>query len=99
MIHFTCDRCRESIDPEQDLRYVVRMEVQAAMEPMDCEEPEDDRDHLLEIHEIIERLDDEDVDSDIYHKKRFDLCCKCYRDFVKNPLGQREAIQVEFSEN
>ena len=44
MIHFTCDRCRQSIDPEEDLRYVVRMEVQAAMEPLDAEEPEDDRD-------------------------------------------------------
>ena len=57
MIHFTCDRCRRVIDAEQELRYIVRMEIEAVMDPIHEEEPADDRDHLLEIDEILERAD------------------------------------------
>jgi hypothetical protein len=58
MIHYTCDRCKRVIDPEQELRYVVRMEIEAVMDPVYDQEPLDDRDHLLEIDEILERTDE-----------------------------------------
>jgi hypothetical protein len=64
MIHFTCDRCKRVIDPEQELRYVVRMEIEAAMDPIHESEPADDRDHLLEIDEILERVDTEQAVAD-----------------------------------
>ena len=47
MIHHSCDRCKRVIDPLEDLRYVVKLEVQAAMDPLDADELEDDRDYLL----------------------------------------------------
>ena len=56
MIHFTCDRCQRVIDSEQELRYIVKMEIEAVMDPIGETEPPDDRDHLLEIDEILERL-------------------------------------------
>lgn len=102
MIHFSCDRCKRVLDPDDDLRYVVKLEVQAAMEPLDMEEPDDDRDHLLEIHEIIERMEDSDSDligDDVYHRRRYDLCPECYRKFMKNPLGREPVTQLEFSQN
>lgn len=102
MIHFSCDRCKRMIDPEDELRYVVKLEVCAAMDPIDAEEVQDDRDHLLEVHEILERLEvDEDdcIGEDIYQRKHFDLCSACYRDFVKNPLGREMPVQLGFSPN
>ena len=81
MIHFSCDRCKRVIDSEQELRYIVRMEIEAVMDPAHDDQPQDDRDHLLEIEEILESLDDSDIDSlsdDIYHKRRYDLCPTCF---------------------
>ncbi len=57
MIHYTCDRCKRTINSENELRYVVRLEVYASLDPIE-DELHDDRDHLQEIQEILERLDD-----------------------------------------
>ena len=102
MIHYSCDRCKRVLDPEDELRYVVKLEVHAAMEPLDLCEPGDDRDHLLEIHEILERVEDADsdlIDDDVYQRRRYDLCPECYRRFMKNPLGREPVAQLDFSQN
>lgn len=101
MIHFTCDRCKREIDPDLELRYVVRLEAQAMMEPYEVD-VQDDRDHLVEIQEILERLDDEsdeNVGEDIYQRRRFDMCPTCYRKYIKNPLGREAMPQLNFSKN
>ncbi len=102
MIHYSCDRCKRVLDAQDDLRYVVRLEIQAVMDPINEMDADDDRDHLLEIEEILERVDDEACDSigdDIYQKRRFDLCPECYRKFVKNPLGREVKVSLGFSQN
>lgn len=101
MIHYACDVCKRPLDPERDLRYVVRMEVYAAFDNTH-DEAEDDRDHLYEIHEILERLDDvddEQISDEIYQQLRFDLCCDCRKKFMCDPLGRQLAAQLNFSEN
>ena len=102
MIHYTCDRCKHVLDPVEDLRYVVRLEVQAVMDPVDSDEIDDDRDHLLEVHEILERTEDLQgslVGDDIYQRTRYDLCTECYQRFIRNPIGAEPAVQLTFSEN
>ena len=102
MIHYSCDRCKRLIDTEEELRYSVKLEVSAAMEPIAADDFEDDRDHLLEVHEILERLDDledDNIGDDIYQKKHYDLCSSCYREFIKNPLGREQPVHLGFSQN
>jgi hypothetical protein len=102
MIHFTCDRCKRVIDSEQELRYIVRMEIEAVMDPIHEDEPQDDRDHLHEIEEILERLDAGDSDEigvDIYHKRRYDLCPTCFHKFSANPLAREKKSVFGFSHN
>ncbi|MBP90348.1 MAG: hypothetical protein CMJ64_27190 [Planctomycetaceae bacterium] len=102
MIHYSCDRCKHVIDPAEDMRYVVKMEVQAAMEPLEGEEPESDRDHLLEIQEILKRMEDSDSDllsDDVYSKRRYDLCSECYHQFMRNPLSREVPAHLGFSQN
>ena len=103
MIHYSCDRCKRVLDPIEDLRYVVKVETQAVMDPVGMDEGDDDRDHLLEVHEILESsvdIDSELVGDDVYQRSRYDLCPQCYRKFVKNPLGQETAAaQLNFSQN
>ena len=102
MLRYSCDICHRDLDPEEDLRYVVKMEVYAAFDPIACEEESDDRNHLQEIQDILEQLDDVDSDqigADVYRQLRFDLCPSCHKKFVKNPLGREAAKLFNFSKN
>lgn len=101
MIRYTCDLCKRDLDPEEDLRYVVKIEISAAFDPAVVDD-EDDRDHLQEIQDMLERLehlDDDQVGNDVFQKLRFDLCPECRKRFLKNPLGREIAKVLGFSEN
>lgn len=100
MIHYSCDRCKTKI-AQQDFRYIVKIEVQATIEngPRNLDE---DRDHLVEIEEILQRMEErecDDVADELYQRRSFDLCEKCYRQFVRNPLAQEATPQLGFSQN
>ena len=101
MIRYSCDICKRDIDPKEDLRYVVKIEIYAAFDPMALEE--DDRDHLQEIRDILERSEDAESDQigdDVYQQLRFDLCPECRKRFLKNPLGRESTTKIlNFSEN
>jgi hypothetical protein len=87
------------LDDDDDLRYVLKMEVYAAFDPL---EMDDDSDNLEEIHEILERLDDaadREIGDDVYQQLRFDLCPECRKKFLKNPLGRKALEQFDFSKN
>lgn len=102
MIRYLCDLCRREMDPDEDLRYVVKMEIYAAFDPTVASEDSDDRDHLEEIQDIIEHLEQSDADNvgeDVYQQLRFDLCPECRRKFIKNPLGRETAKLLGFSKN
>ena len=101
MIHFSCDRCKRELDPE-DSRFLVRVEVTAPLEPLDDEEYEDDRDHLSEINDVLERLEPDELETlseDVGRILSFDLCRDCYRKFIQFPVGREPAEQFGFSEN
>jgi hypothetical protein len=90
------------IDSEQDVRYVVKMEVYAALDPTN-DEPDDDRDSLQDIQEMLSRMDDEecggDADDTVFQQLRFDLCPECRKKFLKHPLGREALKQFDFSQN
>lgn len=101
MIHFTCDACQRSIDAEKEARYVVRLEVYEALgEPIEANH--EDSDHLQEIEDIIERIDelsDSELDEDLYKQVRYDLCPDCRKRFMQNPLGKVNPARFGFSSN
>ncbi len=103
MIHYSCDRCKGTINADEELRYVVKVEIRATMSMDDFgPDEEDDRDFLLEAHEALERADDEINDAisdDVYQNRRYDLCAKCYRKFVQNPVGSDAHTRLNFSDN
>ncbi len=102
MIRYSCDLCRRELDPTDDVRYVVKIDVSAALDPQDCDESDDDRDHLQEINELLHHLDSADHEASIEapsQQLRFDLCPNCRRKFLKKPLGNEHFSQFDFSEN
>ncbi len=99
MIHYTCDLCRRELDPKEDLRYVVKIEIAAAFDPIAGDE-EDDRDHLEEIQDLLEHLEEahsNQIGEDVYQELRFDLCPECRKRFSKNPLGACAAKILDYS--
>lgn len=100
MIHYSCDRCKKPID-QHDFRHIVKIEIQATIKngplPMDA-----DRDHLVEIEEMLTRMEERespDVADELYQRRTFDLCPQCYRQYVRNPLSVEAASQLGFSQN
>jgi len=102
MIHYSCDRCQRLIETEDEIRYVVRLEVEAKLGENVFSDQDEERDHLLEIHEILERRDEENdslADDEVYDRKRFDLCTECYKAYLRNPIGRDVMKHVDFSQN
>jgi hypothetical protein len=100
MIHYSCDQCKRPLDKDE-LRYVVRMEVYAALDVEAYQSGDEDPDHLQELQQILQRADDDsaEVAPDVYQELRFDLCDECRKRFVKHPLGRDAAEMLSFSQN
>ena len=101
MIHYSCDRCRRPIEAREAVRYVVKMEIEATIEPS-ADDIDDDADDLLELDQMLARLEEQTLDQEdtvLYQRKRFDLCPDCYRKFLKNPIGREKVVPFGFSHN
>jgi hypothetical protein len=101
MIHYSCDRCGRKIDPSQEVRYEIKIAIEAVIEPAADSACESERDHLEEIHESLESLDFDAADpsTDLPQRQRYDLCTQCYRRYRSDPLGAEFALHVGFSAN
>jgi hypothetical protein len=108
MLHYSCDMCKRPIDTHDQVRHVVKIEVFAApddeeaMREMLDGESLGDADHLDDMQDLLERLDDgvtaESLDDDT-RAFRFDLCGECRRRFLRNPLGAKSGKKLDFSNN
>lgn len=102
MIHYTCDRCKNEIDGRDETRYEVQIDIRPVIETQMLNgSSDDDSDHLLELHELLERLEEEDEDCQLLDddmQQRYDLCPRCYAQFRKNPMG-RDSLVLSFSNN
>lgn len=103
MIHFSCDRCRRTIDTE-DLRFAVSIEIQVALEssPLNLDPSLDSVNDLEALQEALSHFDEqerEEISQFAYQQKQFDLCSDCHREYLSNPLGVEPHSRVGFSEN
>lgn len=101
MIRYCCDRCKRDILPSEELRFVVKMEIEAQLDITPQATLEEDADHLTELDAVLGRMEDceEFGASDFYQKRAFDLCPECYRQFARNPLGKDVQVPLGFSKN
>ncbi len=102
MIHYSCDRCKRPIPVQESIRYVVKMEIEAAIGDCSNECPDADLDCLSEMDEILENMEDDLLDEDlsiVHQRRQYDLCPNCYREFIKNPVGREKLVPFGFSKN
>ena len=83
-----CDRCGQPLE-EGGLRYVAKIQVFAAYDPLEITFEDMTRDHTREIKEILaqcENLTEEELMRDVYVEFQFDLCRACQRAYIKDPV-------------
>lgn len=87
-----CDRCDKTLLLEENVRYEVRVIVQAAYDPMEIS-----RDELSRVGEQdwrallaeLESLTEDEAQDQVYRELRFDLCPECQRDYLRRPIPER----------
>jgi hypothetical protein len=102
MLHYSCDLCGKELLVEEDLRYVAKIEVYAAYDPLEITEEDLEEDHMEEISELIKQMDDMDeqeLEDQVYKSFRFDLCPECHKKFLKDPLSRDASRSIDFSKN
>lgn len=99
MIHYSCDRCNKKIRPSEEIRYVVRIEVQLALDDRENSQLEDVS--LEELEEMLDAIEPGqfDEESESTNEKTFDLCSRCYNEYIDNPLAIEPAGHFGFSKN
>jgi hypothetical protein len=99
MLHFSCDLCGSRLD---ERRFVVQVEAYPAFDPDQLSPADLDGDHLEQVAHQLETsdaagcADDECCET---KKFRFDLCPRCHRKFLRDPLGREAARRLSFSKN
>lgn len=95
MSDLACDRCGRSLLVFEDVRYEVVITVTAAYDPMeldlDAVQKADVGDELERLSASIERRSAEELEAEVYKRFEFDLCGRCQREFLKDPLPRRSA--------
>jgi|688.fasta_scaffold04562_15 hypothetical protein len=102
MIRYSCDRCKRDIKQGSELRFVLKMEIEAQLDITDeTRQSEDDHDHLSDIDAMLDNQNDYEEFSpcEFFQRRTFDLCSDCYRLVAKNPLGKESQVPFGFSNN
>jgi len=104
MIHYNCDMCGKSLVPEEDDRYVVKIEIYAACDSMEVDDDDliddfEEDDNEEEEEEEVDNIDPEEMDGVEYKTFRYDLCSKCHSRYMQDPLSINSIRRGRFSEN
>lgn len=85
----TCDVCGKELLVDEDTRYVVKIQVYAAYDPMELTADEVARDRSQELAELLrqlEEMDAEELQDQVARCFQFDLCPACQKRYLAEPL-------------
>lgn len=102
MIHVTCDLCGKALRPQEDQRYIVKIEAYAAHDPHELTEADLDADHMEAISQLLREQEENGDSAELVEANkqfRFDLCGSCHQKFVRNPLAKEVLQKFDFSKN
>ena len=92
--------CGKALLDNEDVRYVVKIEVYAAYESSDLP---DDYDDIDAVEDMLDTGDDSDAaagdDDDSFSTLRFDLCPECHKRYLEDPLFRKANRRIGFSDN
>lgn len=86
MDQLTCDRCGRGLLLDAPVRYIVKIEVRSAYDPLELSE-EDLVDAESEMKKVVERLrtvTPDEAQDEVYRAFRFDLCATCQKAYLRS---------------
>ncbi len=84
-----CDLCGKTLMADEDVRYVVRIEVFAAADPMELTEEDLKKDLRKALRDLIvrmEHMDPEKAQDSVYRSFHFEACPACQKEYRRDPL-------------
>jgi len=99
MIKYVCDMCGKPLLENEDVRYVVRIDVYAAHETYDYPESYDDMDAADDVFDAMDDADAASGEDESYATFRFDLCPACHKRYLEDPLVRPRKRRIGFSDN
>ena len=101
MVHYTCDLCGKELLVEDDVRYVVKIEVYPVYDQIGEEEEALEEDHLAALNESFspDGSSDPGEPDQEYDSFRFDLCAACRQRYLEDPLFRKILRRMGFSSN
>lgn len=84
-----CDRCGEGLLLNEDVRYVLSLEVKSMYDPMEitAKDLEGDLDQQIQdTIDALERIPAQDAERQVYFQGKYDLCGACQRAFLADPM-------------
>jgi len=89
MTTLLCDRCGSPLELGK-LRYVTKIEVYAAADPLEVSAADLAGDAQAEMEALLaqcEGMSEAELMRDVHVSFLFNLCRPCQREFLLNPLG------------
>ena len=85
-----CDACGATLLIGEDVRYVLEIEGFAAYDPMEITRQDLERDLEAEMKSLLDSmsgLSAEEAQDQVHRAFRFDLCPRCWKRYIRDPLG------------
>ena len=99
MVQPACEMCGKELG-RLERQYIAAIDIRPTTGAAEADEEAGDRDHLLEIHEMLEAVEShEDDEANAFEPQEFLLCHDCCCRFQNEPLPRETVLQVGFSEN
>ena len=85
----SCDGCGEGLLIREEVRYLVKIEVYAAYDPLEITRADLEKDHREEMARLLSSMtgmDPGELEDQVYKKFQFDLCPRCQKKYLADPL-------------
>ena len=89
MITHICDRCGRPIEKDE-VRYIAKVQVYAAGDTLEISVEDllaDPAERMQRLLEQCEGLTEEELMRDVFVEMQFDLCRRCQRAYLANPMA------------
>ena len=86
----SCDRCGKSLLVDEEVRYLLRLEIVAAWDPPELMPADLEKDFDAEIRRLVRSMEGRDgreLEEEVAAVRRFDLCPPCRAAVLEDPLG------------
>ncbi|MBX3466943.1 MAG: hypothetical protein KF878_08595 [Planctomycetes bacterium] len=93
MSDLACDRCGRSLLVFEDVRYEVVIRVTAAYDPLELDldtiAKADVSAELERLARAVGKKTAQELEDEVWKELKFDLCGRCQREYLKDPLPRR----------